>query len=52
MGDNPFPDSPPRYIRAQLYLYTFSDYGARSETGNWWERRYVRTYFGPVALRR
>ena len=52
MGDNPFPDSPPRYIRAQLYLYTFSDADTRRETGEWWQRRHVRTYFGPVELRR
>ena len=52
LAENPFPDSPPRYIKAELYLYTFTGYGARRETGNWWERRYVRTYFGPVTLGR
>ena len=52
LAENPFPESPPRYIKADLYLYTFSDYGARGETANWWERRYVRTYFGPVTLGR
>ena len=50
MDENPFPASPPRYIRAQLYLYTFSDPETRRETGNWWERRFVRTYFGPVSF--
>ena len=52
LAENPFPESPPRYIKAELYLYTFTGYGARGETGNWWERRYVRTYFGPVTLGR
>ena len=50
LDDNPFPEAPPRYIRAQLYLYTFSDPDTRRETGNWWERRFVRTYFGPVSF--
>ena len=52
LAENPFPESPPRYIKAELYLYTYSDYGARGETGHWWERRHVRTYFGPVTLGR
>ena len=52
LAENPFPESPPRYIKAELYLYTFSDHGTRGETGHWWERRYVSTYFGPVALDR
>ena len=52
LAENPFPESPPRYIKAKLYLYTYSDYGARGETGHWWERRHVRTYFGPVTLGR
>ena len=52
LAENPFPESPPRYIKAELYLYTFTDPGARQETGNWWERRHVGTYFGPVTLGR
>ena len=52
LAENPFPESPPRYVKAELYLYTFSDYGARGETGNWWDRRYVGTYFAPVTLGR
>ena len=52
LAENPFPESPPRYIKAELYLYTFSDHGTRGETGHWWERRHVRTYFGPVTLDR
>ena len=52
LAENPFPESPPRYIKAELYLYTFSDPETRRETGNWWERRFVRTYFGPVTLGR
>jgi len=37
---NPFPDKPPRYIRAVLYRYTFANPGltdARAD-GRWWNR--------------
>jgi lipase maturation factor 1 len=32
LRENPFPDRPPRYIRARLSLYTFS----RPESNDWW----------------
>src|SRR6185369_16625108 len=35
---NPFPDKPPRYVRALLYQYRFTDPAARRETGHWWRR--------------
>ena len=35
---NPFPDGPPRYIRAIIYDYGFTDSAERSATGNWWKR--------------
>jgi hypothetical protein len=47
---NPFPDQPPRYVRAMLYEYHFSSPAERSETGQWWKREYVRPYFPPVSL--
>ncbi len=34
---NPFPDKPPRYIRAVLYRYSF----APSGKGRWWNRQQV-----------
>jgi hypothetical protein len=34
LRDNPFPDRPPRYVRARLYLYTFTETGS----DNWWSR--------------
>ena len=52
LAENPFPESPPRYVKAELYLYTFTDPATRRETGDWWERRHVRTFFGPVTLGR
>jgi hypothetical protein len=37
LAGNPFPDAPPRYIRARLYVYRF----ARPGTGHTWERELV-----------
>jgi len=37
---NPFPDGPPRYIRAVLYDYHFSSPGGRG----WWRRRLLGLY--------
>jgi len=48
---NPFPDEPPRYLRAVLYDYRFTDYETRQATGAWWRREPVRLYC-PVLERR
>jgi hypothetical protein len=47
---NPFPNHPPRYIRARLYEYHFTDPAPRKRTGDWWTRRLVGAYLPPVAL--
>ena len=44
---NPFPDKPPRYIRAVLYQYHFTDATIRSREGTWWRREPIGLY-GPV----
>ena len=36
---NPFPTHPPRYVRAVLYDYRFTDSAARRATGAWWQRQ-------------
>jgi hypothetical protein len=51
MGRNPFPDGPPRFIRALLYEYRFADADERRATGAWWSRELVGEFVGPVALR-
>jgi len=48
---NPFPDRPPRWIRAQLYLYHFTSPDERRQTGRWWNRTYSAPYFPPVRLK-
>ena len=35
---NPFPDHPPRAVRAVLYRYRYSTWKERRETGAWWKR--------------
>jgi hypothetical protein len=35
---NPFPKAPPRYVRALLFDYHFSDPTTRRQTGSWWRR--------------
>jgi hypothetical protein len=45
---NPFPTSPPRYIRAVLYDYRFTDFEVRLAEGAWWRREYTGLYY-PVA---
>jgi hypothetical protein len=41
---NPFPGAPPRYVRAILYDYRFTDRAARKETGAWWRREALGLY--------
>jgi hypothetical protein len=50
LRDNPFPDRPPRWIRAQLYLYRFTTPVERKATGRWWHRELVAAYFPAVRL--
>ena len=48
MGRNPFPDSPPRAVRATLYRYRFTTPRERRETGAWWSRTRVGEFLPPV----
>lgn len=48
---NPFADAPPRYIRASLYHYHFSDRRVRDQTGNWWAREYIGPFWPVTAWR-
>jgi Lipase maturation factor len=50
MGRNPFPEHPPRLIRAQYYEYSFATPEERKATGRWWDRRLVGSYLRPVSL--
>jgi hypothetical protein len=50
LRSNPFPDGPPRYVRAQLYWYRYSSRTERRATGAWWQRTFRRQYVPPVTL--
>jgi hypothetical protein len=40
LRSNPFPDAPPRFVRASLYRYEFTGFGERG----WWHRQRVADY--------
>ncbi|MET9417826.1 lipase maturation factor family protein [Streptomyces klenkii] len=48
---NPFPGAPPTHVRARLYLYRFTTWRERRETGAWWHRTLRGEFLPPVALR-
>lgn len=41
---NPFPQTPPRYIRAVIWQYWFTTEEEKRRTGNWWRRAYLGLY--------
>jgi lipase maturation factor 1 len=47
---NPFPDSPPRYVRAKFYDYTYATPRQKAQ-GLWWNRRLLGLYYPQVQLR-
>lgn len=50
MAANPFPEGPPRFLRADLYRYHFTNPETRAETGRWWTREYVFPFFPRPSL--
>lgn len=46
----PFGDQAPKYIRANLYRYTFTNSKTLKETGDYWEREFIGNYMLPVKL--
>ncbi|MBI4992020.1 MAG: lipase maturation factor family protein [Candidatus Harrisonbacteria bacterium] len=50
LGKNPFPDRPPRYVRAQLYDYQFTNFEEKQKTGDWWKRKLLGNYLPPFNL--
>ncbi len=47
---NPFPDSPPRYVRAQLYEYRFTTWRELRRDHAWWHRELLGRYARPMTL--
>lgn len=50
LARNPFPDKPPRYIRAMFYRYRFTTSEERRQTGAWWKRHELREYLPTISL--
>jgi predicted DCC family thiol-disulfide oxidoreductase YuxK len=48
---NPFPDHPPRALRASLYDYHFTTWVERRATGHWWKRTELGEYLPAITLR-
>jgi hypothetical protein len=44
-ASNPFPDRPPRYVRAVLYKYSF----AKPGSGRWWDRERLGLWLPPLS---
>ncbi|HET6206414.1 MAG TPA: lipase maturation factor family protein [Terracidiphilus sp.] len=49
---NPFPQSPPRFVRAVLWQYWFTSKDEKKRTGNWWRRQFLGLYAPEITLTR
>ena len=52
LAGNPFPNVPPRYLRATVYEYHFTDFATRRATGQWWRRESKGLYCPMLSLQR
>ncbi|HUA68453.1 MAG TPA: lipase maturation factor family protein, partial [Candidatus Saccharimonadales bacterium] len=50
LAGNPFPEHPPRYIRAEVYDYKFTNLSERRATGAWWKREFIGAYLPAISL--
>jgi predicted DCC family thiol-disulfide oxidoreductase YuxK len=50
LATNPFPNAPPKYVRAELFDYSFTDFATRRATGDWWRRSPHGLYFPQISL--
>jgi hypothetical protein len=51
LARNPFPNAPPRFVRAEFYRYRFTTSSERRESGAWWKRQELSEYLRPASLR-
>ena len=51
LSENPFPEKPPRYVRAVLYDYHFTDIATKRSERTWWYRERKGLYCPAVSLR-
>ena len=50
LAGDPFPEGAPRYVRALVHDYRFTDPGERAQGGRWWKRGEPRLFCPPVSL--
>ncbi len=50
LAENPFPDSPPKYLRSRLFKYRFASWSEKRETGDWWVREPAGTFCPTLTL--
>jgi predicted DCC family thiol-disulfide oxidoreductase YuxK len=51
LDKNPFPEAPPRFIRALVYNYHFTDLKVRRKKSAWWRREFKEDYCPVLSLR-
>ncbi|OBA83878.1 hypothetical protein A9W99_05580 [Mycobacterium sp. 1164966.3] len=49
---NPFPETPPRYVRAELYQYRFTTWAELRREHAWWHRARISMYTRPMTLQK
>ncbi len=50
LAKDPFVGAPPKYVRALLFDYSFTDLAERRGTGEWWKRTERGMYFRAISL--
>jgi predicted DCC family thiol-disulfide oxidoreductase YuxK len=50
LAHNPFPEKPPRFIRAMFYRYRFASTAELRQAGAWWKRQELREYVPALSL--
>ena len=51
LANNPFPDHPPKFVRAEFYNYRFTNSAERRATGAWWKLESIGEYMPAVSFR-
>ena len=50
LAKNPFPDAPPKYLRASIQDYQFTTVTEHAETGAWWKVGPPREFLPVITL--
>jgi predicted DCC family thiol-disulfide oxidoreductase YuxK len=50
LEENPFPETPPKFVRAMLYEYRFTTPEEKRASWQWWERQQTGIYYPQISL--